>query len=280
MNQVWVLIDGNNLCWRAYHAHKDLSYQDVKTGMIYGILNDILTLRRLCQTNRFVWCFDHGRGIREYRYPFYKESRRIRKITPENEKEEERKSEVRQQIERVRTEYLPGLGYHNIFWRDGYEADDIIASVVTQLPDGDEAVIVSSDKDLYQLVSEDVTVYEPRTKFWHNLKWFWKKYGIDPMEWKYVKAIAGCSTDDVPGVEGVGDLKASAFLRNELPDTPFGEETRRKIKEFRKTTQYKQNLDIVKIPYKGCPVFQLAVDSVDVDAWKKLCKRLGIRKLP
>jgi DNA polymerase I len=275
MGQVWVVIDGNYLCHRAYHAFPELSYEDVRTGVVYGFLQDILQLRDRNQTDRFVFAFDHGKGIREYRYPFYKESRRLRKVDQTDE-EEERLSDLSEQITKMKTEYLSDLGYHNVFFRDGYEADDIIASVIKQLPPDDEAIVVSADKDLYQCLSDEVSVYAPRTKFWHNLKWFWKQYQIDPCEWVDVKAIAGCSSDDVPGVDGVGDYTACAYLRGDKLNKGIKE----RIEEFKKTKQYKQNLDIVRIPYRGCPNYQLAVDSVSPEQWKKLTKRLGIRKLP
>jgi hypothetical protein len=76
--------------------------------------------------------------------------------------------------------------------------------------------VVSSDKDLWQLISERVSCWNPQTKKLISLRGFKKIYGIEPDDWIRVKSIAGCATDDIPGIVGVGEATAAKYLRGTL----------------------------------------------------------------
>jgi 5'-3' exonuclease len=149
--------------------------------------------------------------------------------------------------------------------------------VVQTLPPGDKAVVVASDKDLWQLLEGDrVVQYDPRKGEVFGAASLFSEYGITPAQWVYVKALAGCSGDNVKGVKGVGEITAARYLKGQLTkgvkysaikaaENPFG--------------ILNKNLQLVRLPYPGCPQFQLKSDTVTTDKWQAVCNRLGLKTL-
>lgn len=270
----WIICDSTYLCHRAYHSHTGLSYNGEPTGVLFGFLKDIHTLRQTFATERFVFCWDHGKGLREIKFPYYKETRRKKAGEPEYEQKQEI---LRPQVEKLKKEILFELGYKNVFWQNGYEADDIIASVIHSTighekhgPRNDEFIIVTGDTDLYQLIQPNVSVYHPREGKEWNVNNFPTEFGVDPKEWAAVKAIMGCSTDDVPGIDGVGIKTACRyFWDSNCPK-------RNEIKKFLKSEQAVHNFMMVRLPYKGVKEFDLRDDKLNAKAYKKLIRRYGM----
>lgn len=266
----WLLLDVNNLAYRAFHSQGHLTYGAIRTGVIYGVLRDIIHLQDLFNTNRIAFCFDKGRSFRYTDYPGYKSSR-WEKL---NEEEKEQKLELRDQIKLIRRDYLPSLGYQNIFSQKGYEADDIIASLCSTLPQGDDAIIVSSDKDLYQLLSPRVSVFSAHSQKTTTYDSFVAKYGIEPGAWADAKAIAGCKTDDIEGVPGVAEITAAKFLSGKLKPSSTKWEAITKNNDL-----WRRNLPLVRLPYPEVKTFTLQKDYVSPERWKELTRRLGMRTL-
>jgi 5'-3' exonuclease len=267
----WLVLDCNYLCWRAWHTTGQLSYRGKGTGVVYGFLREVLTLQELHATDRFVFCFDHGRAkslLRRAIYPTYKLNREEKDFTKEQEQEF---NEVRRQMSDLRKLILPGLGFKNIFCEKGFEADDLIASVVLNLKRDDQAIIVGADKDLYQLLSQDVFIWNPTTGVAVTQNSFSKKYGVTPTQWVDVKAMAGCTSDNVCGIKGVGEITACKFLNGKL----FEGRAFQLIVKGNKI--WKRNKLVVKLPYPGTPKFKLRKDKVGQDKWRELAQRLGFR---
>jgi 5'-3' exonuclease len=203
----WLLIDANNVARRAYYAMRNLAYDDVSTGMYYGFLRDLYGLCQRFETENFAFCFDHPERLRSLVYPEYKKR---------EENQPELKSEIRSCLEKL-PQILWDVGFRNIFQCKGYEADDLIAGLVAKLG-GDDLVIVSTDKDFYQLLSGSVSMWKPGTKGGqYTIQSLWREFKVHPKEWAEVKAIAGCETDNVLGVYGVAELTAARFIRGTLP---------------------------------------------------------------
>jgi len=100
----------------------------------------------------------------------------------------------------------------------GYEADDLIAAYATRAKElGKKVVIVSSDKDLMQLVDEDIRMLDPMKNKWIGVDEVVEKFGVPPSKVTDVQALAGDSTDNIPGVPGIG-IKTAAQLINEYGD--------------------------------------------------------------
>lgn len=268
---VWLVVDVSNLCWRAFHTTGKLSHAGVATGVTFGFLKGVRDLMALHSTNRIAFCFDRGVPKRKLVYGNYKKKRHEKPLTDE---EKEAYAALKAQMELLRKDYLPRLGFKNVFSSKGYEGDDVIASVVKNLPPGDEAVIVSSDKDMYQLLTDKVCVWHPVKKEAITKKSFMKEWQLAPRWWSHVKAIAGCDSDGVIGIRGVGEKTAAKFIRSEIPED-------HKISNTIKANNrlYLDNLALVRLPYEGCPAFKLMKDKVKPKAWKMLTKKLGMKSI-
>jgi DNA polymerase I len=272
----WLIIDVSYLCRRAYHAIGDaLTFDDMSTGVIFGFLKEMNVIQQRYQTERVVFCFDAGLGLREQQCKTYKSSRRQKQATMT---EEELKSlgEFRNQVKRLRTRYLRGIGYRNVFGQEGYEADDVIASIVQHsLPPGDVGVIVSADHDYLQLLDGGrVEIFNPHANKHVTLQSFHEQWGLMPEQWAKVLAIAGCSTDDVQGIDGVGEKTAAKFLRKELKPHTVAYQAIRQGWD-----RCKRNLKLVKLPLDGVAKFELVPDEVSVEGWEKFTEEMGFKSL-
>lgn len=220
-----LIIDCNNICHIVYHAiPKDLSTNDKSTSVIYGFLSKLLAIKKLHRDKRVLFTWDSRKSYRRKIYPEYKANRKDQDLTKEEKKEKEI---MFKQFEDLRTIVLNQMGFRNIYRRTGFEADDLIAKLVLD-SDDKVNVIVSTDEDLYQLLSKLVMrnghyrespltyIFNPRKKLDYYHKNFVEDYGIDPQQWSLVKAIAGCKSDNILGVEGAGEKKAISFITGDL----------------------------------------------------------------
>jgi len=274
MNQRHLILDSNYLAHRAKYVFGNLSDKGSATGVIYGFLKDLLILRDKFQTNHFVFCWDHPFSKRQNLLPAYKQHR---EKEFDSKEEQEFELEFQRQIIALRDTYLPIIGFCNIFWQVGYEADDIIAMVCKNLnPATEEGIIVTADQDLYQLLRINITWYNPRTKEHLNVSKFKKKYGIKPKQWIKVKAIAGCHSDNVPGVPGVGEKTAIKYLRGELNPSY---KTYQAIKNHWQDIVLR-NRPLVELPLNGTISRSLKeADNVTQEGWNEVTKALGMKSI-
>jgi DNA polymerase-1 len=269
-----LILDTNYLCHRAFHTMPELSNEDIGTGAVFGVLRDIVTLQTEFATGRTVFTFDYGgRGLRCNLSPTYKSSRTER-YAEEDEAQQERRRNFRAQVRELRSSYLPDIGFRNVFAAKGYEADDLIAMVAAGVTEDDEAIIISADEDLWQLLRPNVWHYNPTTRHATTYEKFRAKWGIDPFQWANVKAWCGCETDDVEGVEGVGPVTAAKWVAGKLPPHY---KTWRLCSDNLAT--YNRNLPLVRLPYPGTPACTLQPDEVTEERWQAVLDRLGIKTI-
>src|SRR6185436_3339106 len=132
--------------------------------------------------------------------------------------------------------------------QDGYEADDLNASICHAHPKR-RKVIVSADSDLYQLLQDNwprkgsTRVYHPITQITLDAGGFEIRYGINPQQWARLKAIAGCSSDEIPGVPGVGEKTAAKFLQGNGGPRSVGIAFEAKL--------INRNLQLTTLPFPG-----------------------------
>jgi len=268
-----LVIDSNYLCYRTHFVRstRNLSFEGVATGCIYGFLRDVLSLMTTYRPDRIAFCFDVGQNIRKLKDPGYKASRGVlrNKQTPEQKKQYK---QLQKQITKLREKILPNCGFRNVFWQEGYEADDLIASITKAASPDDEVTIVSGDHDLFQLLTDNVRQWTCKQLV--TISSFHLQHGIDPCDWAHCKAIAGCSSDDVVGIAGVGEKTAAAYLRGELADTSKAVQ---KILEGQ--NRIKKNMKLVKLPYKGTRSCELVIDKVKKTKWRKVTKRYGMKSI-
>lgn len=267
----WLVLDAYFLGWRAFHSKNWMQFGTIKTGVIYGILQDLISLQDLFDTSRLVFAFDVGRRKRQDLYPKYKEHRHSN-LT---EEEEALHKDFRIQMVNLRRDYLPRIGYKNILWEKGYEADDIIATVCQSIPPEDEAIIISADGDLYQLLSPNVLFHNPNKMRTITLQSFTKEFGIPPRLWSKVKAIAGCKSDNVPGIPGVGEKTAIKYILGKLkPDS-----SAMRAIQVGWEDVVMRNKPLVKLPFAGCPTFELQEDKLSPKGWLEVAGELGLESL-
>lgn len=269
-----LVIDGNNLCWKNYHAMKKaiLSVGDVQTGMMYGVFRDLIRLADEFQTSQILWCFDAMPTKRLAIYPEYKGNRKTG-----SDKEKAIRFEVKKQIDRFKT-ILKELGFRNIYWKEGFEADDLLVHSIkcVRKAIGEDAklVLITSDQDMYQCLARGVTIYDMRNKKrWTKLK-FKSRYGIPPKQWAMVKAIAGCGSDNVKGVEKVGEITAIKHLLGTLDPKSKAAEAIAKASPI-----IQRNLKLVKLPIDGCPDLPIGYDQLSQGRWQGVMQRYNMTSL-
>ncbi len=274
MRKKWLILDCNYLCHRAKHTTGGLSYENKPTGVIYGFLKTIISFQEMFDTPYIVFCWDSRTSKREDIYPAYKQQRKSR-YSDLTDKEIQFEKEFRYQMKKLRRKYLFRIGFKNVFVQPGYESDDIIGSICINLPMVDEAVIISSDKDMYQLIRHNVVCYNPQKNKILTLQGFKKQYGIIPEQWIAVKCIAGCNTDEVVGIRGVGEKTVIKYLQGELKETT---KAFQKI-EKEKVKYTKKNYPLVALPFKGTMNPILEKDKILKDGWRAVTKELGMKSI-
>ncbi len=197
------LIDGNSLVFRAYYGvHANLTRSDgLPVGAVYGFFNMILPILAAAKENdSFVCIFDASRiSFRQDIYPQYKANR------------SETPADLLTQSELIR------IGAHamgmSVLCIPGVEADDVIATIATQNCNNDGGTrIISSDKDLMQLVSDCVFLYDGMKQTEIREPQVFEKFGVRPDQVIDVQSLMGDSTDNVPGVHGIGPKKAAELI--------------------------------------------------------------------
>ena len=214
----WILLDVNYLAYRAFHSTGDLHFKNSPTGVTYGVLSEALRVMERFQTKLVCWCFDYGKPLRTGLLPGYKGARKkARKEKTEAEKQAHENLKI--QLDSMRTGLLRDLGFKNVFFEKGFEADDVIAKLAQTIPHPHESIVVSSDQDLYQLLTANSMNWNPHKQELLTHDKFCRVYGITPQQWIDVKALAGCSSDNIPGIPGVGEKTAIKYLKGELKET-------------------------------------------------------------
>lgn len=212
----WVLVDLSFLAHRARHATSNLEFEDIPTGVMYGFFEQLYSICKspAVSSNRVLIFTDSRRSYRSRQFPDYKRKRR------EQRSEEERKqiSIMYDQVSKLRRNILPAIGFP-VFRQVGLESDDLIAWVAKELTRRKEhGVMITSDGDLYQCISQYVKWYDPARDVVMNTSSFISKKRVIPKKWGRVKAIAGCSSDNVPGLKGIGEASAIKYLLGEMPE--------------------------------------------------------------
>lgn len=248
-----VIVDSNAICHQIRFSMRNspLTTEEQRTEIIFGFLRKILVYAKLLQTSDFAFAWDTLRNFRFEVYPNYKMNRH-----KSNKSDEDKKLDIITfpQFEALRTKVLPRMGFNNIFCHEGLEADDIIAKIVGNYPSLDK-YIVSRDSDLFQLLSPHCSMVYNKDIF--TMEDFYKKYEISPNKWAMVKAIAGCTTDNVLGVAGVGEKTACQFLNGTLKP-----KSKKAVSIEENQDIINRNLPLVKLPYKGTPVCRLKKDKL------------------
>ena len=202
-----ILVDGNNLVFRSYYAtaytgNLMKNSKGFPTNALYGFINMINKIISEEKPEYMIVAFDKGKTFRHEKYKDYKAGRAE---TPD---------ELKLQFPKAKEILtLMGIKYYEI---DNYEADDIIGTFAKYCDEEEDFIgtIISSDKDLLQLISSDVDIKLLKQKDYirYNLESFKEEWGIDPINIIDLKALMGDSSDNIPGVKGIGEKGALKLL--------------------------------------------------------------------
>jgi len=201
-----LLVDGNSIAWRCYYAIRGLRARGVPTGMAYGFLR---TLRNALDnvSARECWVVWDG-GVPAFRralLPTYKAARKSRL-------NEEERTEFRQQQDWLSAVLLSfGVGWMRF---QGWEADDVLAwSARRKRAEEKHVVVLSGDRDMWQLVEEHVSVLAPGKMEPITLSNFSPITGFpSPQYWARYRVLSGDASDGIPGVGKIGDKRARELV--------------------------------------------------------------------
>ena len=204
-----LVIDGNSIANRAFYGIKLLTTKDGRyTNAIYGFLNILLSLLKECQPDEVAVAFDLKAPT--FRHKMYDGYKATRHAMPE---------ELAQQMP-VLKQLLADLGYRTVT-AEGWEADDILGTLAAACEARrDDCFLATGDRDSLQLVSETTTVLLATSAMGRSktetmdLDAIHEKYGIEPKQLIEVKSLMGDTSDNIPGVKGIGEKTAMTLVKN------------------------------------------------------------------
>lgn len=203
-----ILVDGNNLMFRSYYAtaytgNVMKNSKGVPTNALYGFVGMMNKIIHEEKPEYIMVAFDIGKNFRKQKYETYKDGRA------------ETPNELKMQMS-VARDILTAMGI-KYYEMEPYEADDIIGTFAKKCEEDDDyvATIVSSDKDLLQLLSAEVDIKLLKQKDYirYNPQTFKEDWGFEPIRMIDYKALAGDASDNIPGVKGIGDKTAINLLK-------------------------------------------------------------------
>ena len=232
------LVDGSGYIFRAFFAIPPrMTSHGVHTNAVFGFTNMLIKLLRETDADGLAVVFDHsGESFRNTIYADYKANR--------DEPPEELVPQFAAIREATRAFGLPCLE------QEGYEADDLIATYARQASaQGIRVTIVSSDKDLMQLVGDGVDMLDPMKERAIGREQVIEKFGVPPEQVIDVQALAGDSTDNVPGVPGIG-IKTAAQLIEAYGSLEALLERAAEIKQPKRRERLIENAELARISKK------------------------------
>ncbi len=201
-----LLIDGHSLAYRAFYAlpvENFVSSSGQHTNAIYGFASMLINLIRDEKPTHIAAAFDVSRKtFRTEKFPEYKANR---KSTPD-----EFRSQISYIYELLNAFQIP------TYEIEGFEADDLIATIVSRMGDDSQALICSGDRDSFQLVTDSVTVLYPKKGVTELARMtptaVFEKYGLTPKQYPDFAALRGDPSDNLPSIPGVGEKTAAKWV--------------------------------------------------------------------
>ena len=197
-----LLIDGSSYIFRAFYAIGHLSNsKGLPTNATYGFTQMVLKVLKEQRPDYLVMALDSRAPT--FRSEVYKEYKANRPAMPEGLVPQ--LPYIKKIIEGYRIAALQ---------MDGYEADDLIGTVAKAMESEVDVVIITGDKDMLQLVSDRIEVYDPMKEKRFRVKEVIERFGVRPEQIVEVMGLAGDSVDNIPGVPGIGEKTAIELIKN------------------------------------------------------------------
>ena len=261
------LIDGHSYFYRAFHAIKNLSNsKGIPTNAIFGFTNMLFKLLREKKPDAIAIVLDSP--VPTERHRIYEEYKSQRPEMPDD-----LKSQIPHMKKIVEAFRIPS------FEMPGYEADDILGTIAKKAAaSGVDVFILSGDKDMMQLVSDRIKIYDPMKEVLIDEEAVIVKFGVPPERVAEVMALTGDAIDNIPGVKGIGEKTAKDLISNvdsldELIDHP------EKIRNERIRKMISENIETIRLSKTLATLdtgLQVEVDMKDLEVgepdWPSLLK--------
>jgi DNA polymerase-1 len=261
------LIDGHSYFYRAFHAIKNLSNsKGIPTNAIFGFTNMLFKLLREKKPDAIAIVLDSP--VPTERHRIYEEYKSQRPEMPDD-----LKSQIPHMKKIVEAFRIPS------FEMPGYEADDILGTIAKKAAaSGVDVFILSGDKDMMQLVSDRIKIYDPMKEVLIDEEAVIVKFGVPPERVVEVMALTGDAIDNIPGVKGIGEKTAKDLISNvdsldELIDHP------EKIRNERIRKMISENIETIRLSKTLATLdtgLQVEVDMKDLEVgepdWPSLLK--------
>jgi DNA polymerase-1 len=194
------IIDISSFIHRAFYAHSDLyTSHGMPSGAIYGTLNLLCKFISEKKPKYIAIAYDaqDGKSVRRDIYPEYKANRvKVNTVSAQ---------------ELIIRKIIGMLGIYGIT-ASGYEADDLIATITHKFKHELDIVILTGDKDMLQLIDENVSIFDSMKNLTYNEATAFEKFGVKPSQISDYLALCGDKADNIPGGEGIGPKAAQDLL--------------------------------------------------------------------
>lgn len=270
--KTYALLDCHSVCHAAKHKTKRLTFSGHRTGVIFGFLRTLLRLQEELRPDVWAFAWDSRESVRREARPEYKADRQ------EKSAEEMRLNELCiPQFDTIRELVLPTIGFRNVFKVEGFEADDIIAQAVDLGLLEDYFVMVTRDNDLLQMLSDNVEMYDHIKHTHYTKDQFVADWGIQPEQWIIVKAIAGCKTDNVAGIHGIGEKTAAKMLAGQLAEHT---KAYKAIMDEDNQRLAQRNVPLVLLPHGDMPPVTVSDhDRFSLRGFGDVCTEYGMKSM-
>ena len=259
-----------------------LTDKDKNTFIIHGFLQKLNFLLRKTSASICVYALDSKTSKRRELYSIYKAKRNQNRT----EKQIALDKLAAPQFEKIINHVLPTMGHRNLFGKEGFEADDAIGSVCKKYKN-DQIVICTTDHDMYQLLSNNVCIINAKTNNYYTITDFKREFDIEPKMWKRVKAIGGCSSDNVKGVpipqldstkkqRHVAEKGALNYIKGQTASTT---KAHKAIESRKGKNIINRNKSLVILPFKGTPEFNIRPDHLKLNRFTDMCEEYEFKTI-
>lgn len=268
---ITLIIDGKYLAYRTKYSknNNQLFHNNIKTGLYYGFFNTLKSLgKQFNPVNTIImWDSDSSQSVRKKTFPGYKKK-------DWSKLSEEEQFELKQFNEEYINliDFCTSCGFAG-YYLEGYEADDLIALYVRQF-NHNTNIIVTKDEDMYQCLNNYSYIFDPDKKTKKTVHWFKKEYGIKIEDWIMVKALAGCKSDMIPGLPGIGEKTAIDIINGIASD-----KIKKKVGTSEAISLINAYLKLVTLPHPSLKekILPFKLTKFKTEVFIELCQILNFK---